>query len=211
MIQERVGSRAIGALALVAALSACSPGSSTVARAGTAPQSAPATTSPATPATAAVTVAQALPDFAGLVEKFGPAVVNVQVTGKRDASRSRPPQMSPDDPFYEFFRRFGIPNGPGSPGQGPGQGRGGNAPPARGEGSGFIVTPDGYILTNAHVVKDASEVTVRTVDRREYAAKVIGADARTDVAVIKIEGKDLPVVSIGDPSKLKPGQWVVAI
>jgi serine protease Do len=206
MTQERFGPRAIGVLILVTALSACSPRSSTAAAAA---QSAPATVSPTTPATATVTVAQALPDFAALVEKFGPAVVNVEVTEKREqpSARSRGPQggLSPDDPFYDFFKRFGVPNGPG---QG---GRGGNTPPARGEGSGFIVSPDGYILTNAHVVKDASEVTVRTVDRREYSAKVIGADARTDVAVIKIEAKNLPVVSIGDPAKLKPGQWVVAI
>jgi serine protease Do len=117
--------------------------------------------------------------------------------------------MSPNDPFYEFFRRFGIPapNGP----RGGGGGGAPNAPPARGEGSGFIVTNDGYILTNAHVVRGASEVTVRFVDRREYAAKVVGLDIRTDVAVLKIDGKNLPTVKIGDASKLKPGQWVVAI
>ena len=83
--------------------------------------------------------------------------------------------------------------------------------PLRGSGSGFIVTPDGYILTNAHVVAEADQVTVKLNDRREYQAKVIGVDQRTDVAVIKIEAKDLPTVRIGDPAKLKPGEWVLAI
>jgi serine protease Do len=84
-------------------------------------------------------------------------------------------------------------------------------PQARGEGSGFIVSADGYILTNAHVVENADEVTVRTTDRREYTAKVVGVDAQTDVAVLKIEAKNLPTVRLGDPSKLRPGEWVVAI
>ncbi|HXS91344.1 MAG TPA: Do family serine endopeptidase, partial [Steroidobacteraceae bacterium] len=109
-----------------------------------------------------------------------------------------------EDPVQEFFRRFGMPN-PNSP-----QGRG-DYQPRQGEGSGFIVSADGYILTNAHVVADADEVTVRTTDRREYPAKVIGLDRRTDVAVLKIEGKQLPVVKLGDPSKLRPGEWVLAI
>ena len=84
-------------------------------------------------------------------------------------------------------------------------------PPARGEGSGFIVSADGYILTNAHVVANADEVTVKTTDRREYTAKVVGVDEQTDVAVLKIEAKNLPTVRLGDPSKLRPGEWVVAI
>ena len=109
--------------------------------------------------------------------------------------------MSPNDPFFEFFRRFGQPGPRGN----------GNAPQARGEGSGFIVSADGYILTNAHVVANADEVTVKTTDRREYAAKVVGVDAQTDVAVLKIEAKNLPTVRLGDPSKLRPGEWVVAI
>ena len=151
-------------------------------------------------------VVTGLPDFTALVDHYGPAVVNVQVTERRPQEQIRGPQgVDPNDPFSEFFRRFGIPNPnqPGSPR--------GNAPPARGLGSGFIVTPDGYILTNAHVVRGATEVTVKMTDRREYAAKVIGMDDRTDVAVIKIEGKNLPVVKIGNPESLKPGQWVVAI
>lgn len=154
------------------------------------------------------TMGGTLPDFTSLVERYGPAVVNVAVVEKAQqvsdqqgsqGSQGVPPGMSPNDPFYEFFRRFG------------GQAPRGNSQPARGEGSGFIVSPDGYILTNAHVVNGASQVTVKTTDRREYNAKVIGVDERTDVAVIKIDAKNLPTVRIGDASKLKPGEWVIAI
>ncbi|HTX23126.1 MAG TPA: DegQ family serine endoprotease [Steroidobacteraceae bacterium] len=143
-----------------------------------------------------------LPDFSGLVEKYGPAVVNVQVVEHaQSGGDSSGSGDDSDDPFNEFFRRFGIP-APNTPR---------NLPPQKGTGSGFIVSPDGYILTNAHVVSNADEVTVKLIDRREYRAKVIGIDERTDVAVIKIDGHALPVVKIGDASKLKPGQWVVAI
>ncbi len=143
--------------------------------------------------------AASLPDFSGLVEKYGPAVVNVKVEEHPQAGDES------DDPFNDFFKRFGIP----APNMPPPQQH--NAPPREGTGSGFIVSPDGYILTNAHVVQDADQVTVMLVDRREFRAKVIGIDERTDVAVIKIVGHNLPVVKIGDPSKLRPGQWVVAI
>ena len=142
--------------------------------------------------------AAALPDFAALVERYGPAVVNVTVVGKRQEI-SDIPGLQPGDPLSEFFRRFGRPMPRGE------------LPTPRGEGSGFIVSPDGYILTNAHVVADAEEVTVKTTDRREYTAKVVGADERTDVAVLKIDAKNLPTVRIGDPSKLRPGEWVIAI
>ena len=198
MTLERNGGRFVGVLLLGAMLSACS---------GPASTATPASASPAAPVSApaaSTPVVTGLPDFTVLVERFGPAVVNVQVTEKRaEAQPMRGPQLNPNDPFYDFFKRFGIPN--------PNGGGRGNAPPARGEGSGFIVSPDGYILTNAHVVRGASDVVVKLVDRHEYTAKVIGQDARTDVAVIKIEAKNLPTVKIGDPSKLKPGQWVVAI
>jgi serine protease Do len=191
--------RVAGALLLSFFLAGCSPPASRAAGVESA-------TPPAGPS-AGVPVAAALPDFSGLVERFGPAVVSVQVVERRTETQfgggGGAPGLSPNDPFYDFFRRFGIPN-PGSPG-------GGNRPPARGQGSGFIVSPDGYILTNAHVVRGASEVTVKLVDRREYTAKVVGTDARTDVAVIKIEANNLPTVRIGNPDKLKPGQWVVAI
>ena len=147
-------------------------------------------------------VVRALPDFSQLVERYGPAVVNVEVVEKAQPSGGIP-GLSPNDPFYDFFRRFGIPS--------PEQGQQGHQPPARGAGSGFIVNSDGYILTNTHVVANADEVTVRLTDRREFPAKVIGADERTDVAVIKINGNNLPIVKLGDPARIKPGQWVLAI
>jgi serine protease Do len=176
-------------------LAACSPDFASIASAGTA--AAAAVEAPSSPAERVVT---GLPDFSTLVERYGPAVVNVTVVEKAEPVANTP-RMSPDDPFYEFFRRFGqqMPRGGGAP------------QPAHGEGSGFIVTEDGYVLTNAHVVNGASEVTVKMTDRREYTAKVVGVDERTDVAVIKIDGKNLPTVKIGDPSKLKPGEWVIAI
>jgi serine protease Do len=151
---------------------------------------------------AAEATARALPDFSPLVERYGPAVVNVEVVEKAQPAGG-PQGLSPNDPFYDFFRRFGIPT--------PDQGPRGNAPPVRGAGSGFIVSADGYILTNTHVVGNADEVTVRLTDRREFPAKVIGADERTDVAVIKINATNLPTVKLGDPSRIKPGQWVLAI
>ena len=151
----------------------------------------------------------ALPDFAPLVEQYGKAVVNVEVV--QNARPTRGPGATADDPLLDFFRRFGLqppqgggPGGPSGPGEGDGM-------PARGAGSGFIVSADGYILTNAHVVAEADEVTVRLTDRREFAAKVIGFDPRTDVAVIKIDAKGLPTVRTGDPAGLRPGEWVLAI
>jgi serine protease Do len=143
----------------------------------------------------------ALPDFTDLYERQSPAVVSIDVTQK--ARRQRFPDISEDDPFYEFFRRFGqIPrNGPG----------GQREFETQSTGSGFILSPDGYIVTNAHVVDEANEVTVRLSDKREFIAKVVGTDKRTDVALIKIDAKELPRVAIGDPDKLKVGEWVVAI
>jgi serine protease Do len=137
-------------------------------------------------------------DFRALVQRYGPAVVNVSVRadGRTAARRALPPGMDEDNPL---FRYFGAPMGP--------QG----APPARGEGSGFIVSADGVILTNAHVVDGAERVTVKLTDRREFEARVLGSDEKSDVAVLKIEAADLPVVKIGDPSSLEVGEWVVAI
>jgi serine protease Do len=150
-----------------------------------------------------------LPDFSGLVERYGPAVVNVEVVEHAQAAPAPQGGDNGDndngngddsnDPFNQFFRRFGIPNVPR------------NLPPQHGTGSGFIVSPDGYIITNAHVVNDADQVTVKLVDRREFRAKVIGIDERTDIAVVKIAAHNLPVVKLGDSRKLRPGQWVVAI
>jgi len=148
---------------------------------------------------AAPMVAGSLPNFSGLVEAYGPAVVNVSTVTRGRVARGDGPEISPDDPLYEFFRGFGF-GGPR-----------GQVPPARGEGSGFVISADGYILTNAHVVDEAREVTVRMTDRREYRAEVVGLDRRTDVAVLKIDAKDLPVVRIGDAGELKPGEWVIAI
>ncbi|MGA7538122.1 MAG: DegQ family serine endoprotease [Steroidobacteraceae bacterium] len=139
-----------------------------------------------------------LPDFAPLVAKYGPAVVNVEVIEKPSGDS---PQGN--DPLNQFFRRFGIP-APGSDQQQ-------REEPVRGDGSGFIVSSDGYILTNSHVVEGASQVTVRLQDQREFPAKVVGSDERTDIAVLKIAATGLPAVRFGDPSKLKPGQWVLAI
>ena len=151
------------------------------------------------PAQAPVAARQ-LPDFSGLVEQAGPAVVNISTVQKARTSATAPELgLDPNHPFYEFFRRFGTPNpGPQVPERG-------------GVGSGFIVSADGYILTNAHVVAEANEVTVRLTDKREFKAKVIGVDRRTDVALIKIEGASLPTVRIGNSSQTKVGEWVAAI
>jgi serine protease Do len=155
------------------------------------------------PAPATEPALRSLPDFSQLVDRYGPAVVNVEVVEKAQSAAGGVQGLSPNDPFYDFFRRFGVP--------GPEQGPRANQHPARGAGSGFIINSDGYILTNTHVVANADEVTVRLTDRREFPAKVIGADERTDVAVIKISASNLPIVKLGDPSRIKPGQWVLAI
>ena len=142
-----------------------------------------------------------LPDFTELYERQSPAVVSIDVTQK--ARRGRFPELSEDDPFYEFFRRFGqIPRPRGAPER---------EPEAQSVGSGFLISSDGYLITNAHVVDGADEVKVNLADKREFKAKVVGADKRTDVALLKIDARDLPKVTIGDPDKLKVGEWVVAI
>ena len=150
--------------------------------------------------------ARELPDFTRLVDEQGASVVNISTT--QAVRRSALPQVPgmEDDEVMEFFRRF-VPRQP--PGQGPERGPG--RPESRSLGSGFILSADGYILTNAHVVDSADEINVKLTDKREFKAKVIGADKRTDVALIKIEGTNLPVVKFGDPNKLKVGEWVVAI
>jgi serine protease Do len=144
-------------------------------------------------------------DVADLVEKQGPAVVNISTTRMVKRSAEGLPFGGPgDEEMQEFFRRFFPPGAPG--GRGPMQ-----EIPARGTGSGFIVSNDGYILTNAHVVRDADEVEVKLIDKRKFIAKVIGADTRTDVAVIKITASNLPAVRLGDPTKLRVGEAVAAI
>ena len=139
-----------------------------------------------------------LPDFVSLVESQGPAVVNISVTAKMETMAG---QEIPDMP--EFFKRFGIPQ-PNMPAPQPQPERGG-------VGSGFIISADGYLLTNAHVVAQASEVTVKLTDKREFKAKVIGFDRKTDVALLKIDASNLPVVKLGNPGETKVGEWVVAI
>ena len=153
------------------------------------------TTANAAPQTSAQPAGKAasqhLPDFTRIVEENGPAVVNVSVSRSTRAAAQGPgPGNSQDDPLQEFQRRFGQ--------QGP-QGQGPQAEPEiqRGLGSGFIISADGIILTNAHVVAEATEITVKLTDRREFEAKVLGVDKRTDIAVLKIEAKNLPVVRIG--------------
>ena len=148
-------------------------------------------------------------DVADLVERQGPAVVNISTTKLVKRGQEGLPFVLPDEEdMQEFFRKFFPPGGPG--GQG-GQGGPMQEIPARGAGSGFIVSNDGYILTNAHVVKNADEVVVKLIDKRKFTAKVIGTDSRTDVAVIKITASNLPTVKLGDPTRLRVGEAVAAI
>jgi serine protease Do len=166
--------------------------------------SSPAHASPDTTTVAGAQVSDStptilLPDFETLVERYGPAVVNISVTGTMRTSGpgAVPPPFGPDDPFSQFFRRFQMPQ-----------------PRDRvvhGEGSGFIVSQDGVILTNAHVVEGADDVSVKLTDRREFDAKVVGLDERTDIAVLKIDAQDLPAVKLGNSDDVKVGQWVLAI
>ena len=156
-----------------------------------------------------------LPDFTELVEKVGPSVVNIR-TLERPGRGTAPGGSGIDPNMEEFFRRFGIPlpGGRGAPRGGGGGGGGGSAdeePQQRGVGSGFILSADGYVMTNAHVVDGADELLVTLTDKREFKAKVIGLDKRTDVAVVKIEATGLPAVKLGDVSRLKVGEWVMAI
>lgn len=160
--------------------------------------------------------AKELPDFTELVDKFGPSVVNVSTKARLPGQRQ--PTIDENDPMYEFFRRFMPPDArpnprtpnPNAPRKAP---RAGDEPPLRnlGQGSGFIFSNDGYVLTNAHVVANADEVTVTLTDKREFKAKVIGSDARTDVAVLKLEANGLPKVTVGDSDKVRVGEWVMAI
>ena len=144
----------------------------------------------------ALVQAKELPDFADLVEQHGSAVVNISTT---QVTRAAPgfPAVPEGDPFYEFFRRFA----PQTP----------REQQSQSLGSGFIISEDGYIMTNAHVVDRAEKITVRLTDKREFLAKIIGADKRTDVALLKIEASNLPTLSMGEPDKLRVGEWVVAI
>lgn len=148
-----------------------------------------------------------LPDFTDLAEQVGPSVVNIRTMEKVSA---RGGMNGMDEDMLEFFKRFGvpIPNMPRQ--QRPNRPQQEEEQP-RGVGSGFILSADGYVMTNAHVVDGADEVIVTLTDKREFKAKIVGADKRTDVAVVKIEASGLPAVRIGDVSRLKVGEWVMAI
>ncbi len=154
-----------------------------------------------------------LPDFADLVEAASPAVVNIRTLARVQASQVPPgfpgmPELDENDPFYEFFKRFFPPRSGPSP-RGP---RGSEGQPVpRGVGSGFIISKDGFIMTNHHVVEGADEILVTLDDKREFKAKLIGSDRRTDVALVKIEASGLTALKMGDPNKLRVGEWVLAI
>jgi serine protease Do len=162
-----------------------------------------AVTAPAITSPVASTAAARLPDFTTLVARDGPAVVNISTIGTTKTTGMG--SDDEDNPLNEFLKRFGMPNGPGIEIQP-------RVVPSRGVGSGFIVSPDGYIITNAHVVDGASTVTVKLTDRREFTAKVIGADKRTDIALIKIDAKKpLPALDLSNPAPAQQGEWVIAI
>lgn len=173
---------------------------------------------PVAVAAAVAPATQTLPSFTAITARNGPAVVNISVSGMQkvsddDDDGSAAPQARPgrgqQNPMDEWLRQFGFP--PGMFGQAPGQQGGAQQVPVRGEGSGFIVSPDGLIMTNAHVVRGAKDVTVKLTDRREFKAKVLGADPKTDIAVLKIDAHDLPTVHLGNSKDLQVGEWVLAI
>ena len=152
-----------------------------------------------------------LPNFADLVEKHGPEVVNVSTRSRMGAHTQQLPGLPEDDPWADFFRRFMPPEAQPGPRQGP-RGNDRKAPLRPfGAGSGFIINADGYILTNAHVVDSADEVNITLTDKRDFKAKVIGVDKRTDVAVLKIDAGNLPKATIGSSEKLRVGEWVLAV
>jgi serine protease Do len=167
-----------------------------------------ATAQQSTQSTAPTPVA-GLPDFTQLVEQVGPGVVNVVAEiGSKPSSRSTRAAQAPDDDIPEIFRRFFGPDDMPFPGQ---QGPGGAGPRGESMGSGFIISSDGYVLTNHHVIDGADEVKVKLSDGREFTAKVVGSDEQSDVALLKIATTGLPALRIGDSKALKPGQWAVAI
>lgn len=186
----------VAAAAICAALVACSPSGQDTKPPGTAaPKQIPQM--PAGPQASAVPGSGIeLPNFVGLVKQQGAAVVNISATRASAVQADVP--LPPDHPLHEFFRRFGGPPDPGEA-------------PTGGLGSGFIISSDGYILTNAHVVANANAVSVKLTNKREYPARIVGADPYTDVALIKINASGLPAVVTGDPNQLEPGEWVAAI
>ena len=184
MIDKPARHKPISVIAFLLLLAACSPKQEDV----------PAPRAPAPAQAPPVTGSGVqLPSFVNLVKQQGPTVVNISATRQGNGMA-----MRQGDPLFEFFRRFG-----GAPDMG--------EAPQHSLGSGFIISSDGYILTNAHVIDQTDTVTVKLTDKRQFKAKVIGADVYTDVALIKIDAKDLPAVKIGNPSTIEPGEWVAAI
>jgi len=194
---RRIRTSLIALLVFILPLGACAQGNSGLAPVP--PTPAEAQTLAATPRPAPQLV-HGLADFTDLMTEVGPGVVNVETI---IGSRQRLPDTDMEN-IPEYFRRFFGPDFP-QPEQRPG------APRGRGMGSGFIISPDGYVLTNHHVIDEAQTVTVRLSDRREFEASIVGSDEQYDVALLKIEASDLPVVKVGDSDTLRPGQWVVAI
>ncbi|MEN8215402.1 MAG: DegQ family serine endoprotease [Pseudomonadota bacterium] len=147
--------------------------------------------------------AQQLPDFTKLVEKYSPAVVNISTSGKKKSKSHRRgiPEIPEDSPFHDFFRRFFDENNELFEEQ----------RPSTSLGSGFIISSDGYVITNTHVINDAEEIIVRLTDRREFVADRIGVDKRSDIALLKVDATELPTVKLGSSSELKVGEWVLAI
>ena len=195
----RIQNKVFGLLAMTLPLVACAQSPA---------PNAPAEQVAATRAAPAPQLVQGLPDFTQLVDQVGPGVVKVDtVIGARGNPRAA--QQGPDmDQMPEFFRRF---FGPDFQMPGPGQQGPDSGPRGRSMGSGFIISNDGYVLTNHHVIDGAESVKITLSDRREFTAKVVGSDAQYDVALLKVEAKNLPTVRVGDSNSLKPGQWVVAI
>ncbi len=212
---------ALRTLALVTATAAATAAATTVFPIGAGP-SAPMVAPVAASSTALAAAAQAidapmvtgLPDFTQLVERVGPAVASIEATGSAKRTAMRGEQMPDEDEMPEFFRRFFGPGGPvpGMPAPGGPQSPDGmDGPESQSIGTGFLISEDGYLLTNHHVVDGADEVTVKLSDRREFKAKVVGSDPQSDVAVLKIPATGLPYLRTGESKMLKPGQWVVAI
>ncbi|RPH58416.1 MAG: PDZ domain-containing protein, partial [Burkholderiales bacterium] len=168
------------------------------ARTGSTAPASQAAAQPAGTAAPTLIAPATAPDYRGIFQHFGPAVVGVTVEGSVPVARARAPELD-NDPFFRFYRGLPIPPMPR-----------GDAP-VHGQGSGFIVSEDGLILTNAHVVRDARNVTVKLADRREFEASVLGVDPATDVAVLRIQASGLPTVQLGDPSQLAVGDYVLAI
>jgi len=156
---------------------------------------------------------RSLPDFTQLVEQYAPAVVNISTTQKiksksKHNMQRQMPNFPEDSPFGEWFKRFFDEDGRGSGGP---DGFNGHNKKPQSLGSGFVISDDGYVLTNNHVIEDAAKIIVRLSDRRELEAELIGTDPRSDLALLKIKADHLPVVKLGDSQKLKPGEWVLAI